>query len=416
MKPESATIKPELPLPEPIRGADPGSFAQYTISERLPKIARQVITDRSWSPESVQSLTTLVDEMPDGLLSPLLDNGAPDSAEWERFLHPHLDQTWLQAPWFVAEIYFFRRVIASTGYLRPGPGSGVDPYTTLKIEGLKPVIGALRTLYAHTNRLLPKFPPSPHQIQETLAFMLRKNTWGNQADLSLWPANDGDSPARPGDDLLTENLLVDHAVPISRYLIKNTQRSQRVDFVLDNGGLELAYDLALADFLLRHEIARVIHLHTKPFPTYVSDATSGDVLSMLDYLEKAPDQQVRDLAQRLNQNLQNSNLILKDDFYWTFPLSGWEMPSALKNELQKSDLIFSKGDANYRRWMGDRHWSFTTPLEDILTYLPAPLALMRVFKSNCLIGIKPGQAEAVGGKDPDWLYDGKWGVIQFYSN
>ncbi len=415
MPPESSTIKPKLPLPDPIRGADPDSFAQYTISERLPKIARQVITDRLWSPEAVGSLTTLVDEMPDGLVSPLLDNGAPDSAEWERFLHPHLDQTWLQAPWFMAEIYFFRRVIASTGYLRPGPGSGVDPYAPLKVEGLKPVLGALRTLYAHTDRLLPKFPPSPHQIQETLAFMLRKNTWGNQADLSLWPADDSDSPARPGDDLLTENLLVDHAEPISRYLIKNAERSQRVDFVLDNGGLELAYDLALADFLLRYEIARVVHLHTKPFPTYVSDATTGDVLSMLDYLGKAPDQPIRNLAQRLFRNIQNGNLILKDDFYWTFPLSGWELPSALKNELQKSDLIVSKGDANYRRWMGDRHWSFTTPLEGVLSYLPAPLALMRVLKSNCLIGIKPGQAESVGGKDPDWLYDGKWGVIQFYS-
>ena len=416
MPPESSTIKPNLPLPEPIRGADPDSFAQYTISERLPNIARQVITNGSWSPDSVQSLTTLVDEMPDGLLSPLLDNGAPDSAEWERFLHPHLDQTWLQAPWFMAEIYFFRRVIASTGYLQPGPGSGIDPYAPLKVEGLKPVLGALRTLYAHPNWLLPKFQPSPHQLQETLAFMLRKNTWGNQADLSLWPADDGDSPVRPGDDLLTENLLVDHAAPISRYLIKNAKRSQRVDFVLDNGGLELAYDLALADFLLQYEIARVVHLHTKPFPTYVSDATTGDVLSMLDYLEKAPDKQVRDLAYRLFRNIQNGSLILKDNFYWTFPLSGWEMPSALKNELQKSDLIVSKGDANYRRWMGDRFWPFTTPLEDILTYLPAPLALMRVFKSNCLIGIKPGQAEAVGGKDPDWLYDGKWGVIQFYSN
>jgi hypothetical protein len=416
MPPESSTIKPKLPLPDPIRGADPDSFAQYTFTERLPNIARQVTTDGSWSSEAVQSLTTLVDVMPEGLLSPLLDNGAPDSAEWERFLRPHLDQTWLQAPWFVAEMYFFRRVIASTGYLRPGPGSGVDPYAPLKTEGLKPVLGALRTLYAHTDRLLPKFPPSPHQIQETLAFMLRKNTWGNQADLSLWPADDGDSPARPGDDLLTENLLVDHAAHISRYLIKNAKRSQRVDFVLDNGGLELAYDLALADFLLRYEIARVVHLHTKPFPTYVSDATTGDVLSMLDYLKKAHDQQARDLAQRLFCNIQNGSLILKDDFYWTFPLSGWEMPSALKNELQKSDLIVSKGDANYRRWMGDRHWPFTTPLEDILNYIPAPLALMRVFKSNCLTGIKPGQVEVVGGKDPDWLYDGKWGVIQFYSN
>jgi len=85
----------------------------------------------------------------------------------------------------------------------------------------------------------------------------------------------------------------------------------------------------------------------------------------------------------------------------------------LRQELSKSALIISKGDANYRRWLGDRHWPHTTPTEDILVYRPAPVLALRVIKSNLIAGLRPGQSEAMDQKDPAWLHDGNWGVIQF---
>jgi hypothetical protein len=200
----------------------------------------------------------------------------------------------------------------------------------------------------------------------------------------------------------------------SKNLAGSQANKGRVDIVLDNGGLELAYDLALADFLIESGLTQRVYLHTKPFPTYVSDATTGDVLSMIDYVSETPDQLVQNMSQRLVQNMQNGSLIIKSDYFWTSPLSGWQMPGDLFLDLAGTDLVISKGDANYRRWLGDLQWPFDTPLEGILNYLQFPLLFLRVFKSNCLAGLEPGQQEEAEKQDPDWLYNGEWGVIQAY--
>ena len=88
------------------------------------------------------------------------------------------------------------------------------------------------------------------------------------------------------------------------------------------------------------------------------------------------------------------------------------MPADLHADLRNSSLILSKGDANYRRWLGDRYWPFTTPAQAVLGYLPAPFAALRVLKSEVVIGLQPGQAQAMDARDPEWLIDGKWGIIQ----
>jgi hypothetical protein len=89
------------------------------------------------------------------------------------------------------------------------------------------------------------------------------------------------------------------------------------------------------------------------------------------------------------------------------------MPSALRKELGQASLVVSKGDANYRRLLGDRYWPHTTPLEDILAYRPAPVLTLRVLKANLIAGLQPGQSEAMQRRDPNWLHNGHWGVIQF---
>jgi hypothetical protein len=48
----------------------------------------------------------------------------------------------------------------------------------------------------------------------------------------------------------------------------------------------------------------------------------------------------------------------------------------------------------------------------VLRYLPAPLAALRVAKSEVVVGLKPGQAEALDEIDPVWKVDGRWGMIQ----
>lgn len=409
-----ASSQPAFELPAPINGSEPGSFAHHTLSERLPNIALQALEDRKWSKESAKKLRALAGDMPHGQLGFLPPDGGPDSFDWIKWLEPLRSQTWLQAPWFAAETYFFRRLVACTGFFNDGYGSKLDPYSRIKSAGLAPVYEGLDSLYTNLHEQFPEPNLSQDRVEEKLLLMLRMNVWGNQADLSLFPDAARKDPHEPSSASLAAHLLVDDALTTSGYLVENRTSSRRVDMVLDNGGLELAYDLALADFLLEHRLTRELHMHAKPFPTYVSDATLPDVLEMVEYFAGAPEKATQNLAKRLKGNIQQGAILLETDFYWTSPLSGWMMPGVLKQELAQSSLVISKGDANYRRWMGDLSWLFDTPVDGILNYLPFPILFLRVFKSNCLAGLQPGQQEQVQAVDPDWLYNGKWGVVQFY--
>ena len=80
--------RPELALPEPLTGLEQGSFAHYTLSERLPNIALQVIEDYEWSPMAKTNLEKLAAEMPDGELGELADNNAPDLSDWKKHIDP----------------------------------------------------------------------------------------------------------------------------------------------------------------------------------------------------------------------------------------------------------------------------------------------------------------------------------------
>jgi hypothetical protein len=189
-----------------------------------------------------------------------------------------------------------------------------------------------------------------------------------------------------------------------------------VDVLLDNAGLELVHDLLLADALLSSRIAGVVHLHAKPHPTFVSDAILSDLLGTMAYLSHLESGEASAVAKRLQEHTQMGRLQLREDFFWTSPLSMWEMPPALRQELGEAALVISKGDANYRRLVGDRHWAFDTPLPGVWNYMPAALLALRVSKSQVMIGLQPGQAQLMDERDPQWLTNGKWGVIQFYPS
>jgi hypothetical protein len=84
----------------------------------------------------------------------------------------------------------------------------------------------------------------------------------------------------------------------------------------------------------------------------------------------------------------------------------------MHQELASAGLLISKGDVNYRRWLGDRRWPFITPIQQILSYRPAPLLLMRVMKAEIVAGLQPGQPEMLYQADPTWQFDGSSGLVQ----
>ena len=91
------------------------------------------------------------------------------------------------------------------------------------------------------------------------------------------------------------------------------------------------------------------------------------------------------------------------------------MPDSLRHDLARSSLIISKGDANYRRLLGDLHWPYTTPFADIVCYSPASLLALRALKSEVAAGLKHDQVDQLDELDSEWLTTGRWGVIQFFN-
>jgi len=396
---------PQFPLP--LYGSEPGSFAEDTLSRRLPGIARSLL-DEPWHPQAQTRLQALVDDMPAGHLRPIQDPNAPDVSIWHTDLMPYLGQTWLEAPWFVAELYFFRRILEATGYFQPGPGQGVDPYRPQKAKGLCGVTGQLEQALA---RLEPVDRRGDEALQERLVSLFHSVTWGNRADLSVWPAG-GAKPQPTADSQREAQLLVDDASAAAQFILMRRDSLSKVDFILDNIGLELAYDLLLADFLLSRGLAEQVRFHAKPFPTYVSDATIPDIRELVAHLSQATEPGVGGLGSRLNACLEDGRLHLQSSFFWTSPLPTWEMPAEMHQELASAGLLISKGDVNYRRWLGDRRWPFTTPIQQILSYRPAPLFLMRVMKAEIVAGLQPGQPEMLYQADPTWQFDGSSGLVQ----
>ena len=406
--------RPKHPLPEPLRGAELGTFAHLTVSERMPRIGRQVLAENDFPPAVVSRLETLIAELPFGRVRPLEDAAAPDASDWDGYVRPYLGQNWLQVPWFFAESYYYRRILEATGYFRPGPLHGVDPYLNQKRLALEAARPAIRMLAKELDPALRKPTADRRREADAIRRLMVKNVWGNQADLSIWSMSDEDRPDHQALDQQQAHLLVDDTGTVINRLLKPGSQLKRVDFILDNFGPELAYDIGLADYLLSTNTAGSVRFHARAHPTFVSDTLIKDIHFAVSDLSSSEDPHVRALGARLREHLRTRRLQLCDDFFWTSPCSFWEMPERIRQELAGADLVISKGDYNYRRLTGDRHWPPTTPFADVVGYFPAPLVILRVLKSETILGLRPGKAEALDKQDPGWLVNGKWGVIQLF--
>ena len=153
----------------------------------------------------------------------------------------------------------------------------------------------------------------------------------------------------------------------------------------------------------------------KNYPLFVSDALARDVRETVTALAASDDEATRALGERLRGYLQSGQVRLRPHRFWTSPLPGWQMPPDLRATLAESDLVIGKGDANFRRLLGDRHWAFSSPLPLVLAYFPAPLLLLRTLKSHVGAGIPPARIAAAQARDPNWTVSGRWGLIQLVT-
>ena len=91
----------------------------------------------------------------------------------------------------------------------------------------------------------------------------------------------------------------------------------------------------------------------------------------------------------------------------------WAQPASLRSDLkQNSALVVVKGDANYRRVLGDRPWPFDAPFTSVASYFPTNVLCLRTLKAELGCGMASAKTDAAAAADDTWLVDGKWGVIQ----
>ena len=183
--------------------------------------------------------------------------------------------------------------------------------------------------------------------------------------------------------------------------------------MLDNAGFELVSDLALADILLSHNLVDQVNLHVKAHPTFVSDVIKADLGKTIQFLTGSEDNDTTQLGKRLETMQKENRIQVKTHYFWTSPLPMWDLPRDIREDLEESSLLISKGDANYRRLLGDREWDFTEGFHKIVNYLPVPLVALRTLKCELAVGLDLDQIQFVFNQDSKWMVNGKWGVIHF---
>lgn len=385
-------------LPPVIETSEPDSFAHYTLKVRIPQIVAETIERNAFPDHIRRAMAELHAELVSGTIRGLREM-TPDRTFWDVVSQPYMGRTWLEVPWYWAEAFCYRRVLEATGYFRPGPWQGVDPFAPQKATEWAPD-AAPKLVEATLHHLSSDQVTRFQQVTQA-------SLWGNRVDLSYHlPTQLGRNRQMMDEQ---SNLLIDDTRRVWQFL--QAQPGRYLALIADNAGTELLMDLLLVDFLLGEKIASKLDLYLKPQPFFVSDAMPQDVEAGLQALSHGG-QGVRALQERIRGYLQAGQLHLLTHWFFPTSLFYFQLPTDLYDGLAATDLVFIKGDANYRRLLGDAHWPPTTPFETVTAYFPSRLVTFRTLKAEVIVGLRPGQAEQLQALDPEWLVNGQRGVIQ----
>ncbi|MCX7787628.1 MAG: damage-control phosphatase ARMT1 family protein [Spirochaetes bacterium] len=389
--------------PKRIMVGDPGSFAQHTLRNRFPEIIGKVAAVLPYRSEERKNLLSLMEEIPEGCIVDPFEEGSvkkeefqpEEVSDWRREIQVWRGSRWIDLPFYFAEAYLYLRILIAVGYYeKSSPYYRKDPFAFLKKEELQGV------LQEPSWESTLERASDPHRA---LVLMLK----GNRVDLSnMTIAQQGRKRVHHDE---SEDLLINHLEVLTDTVVQ----SRRIDIVLDNAGSELICDLHFAYVVLSKGVSkgqRRVVLHGKAAPFFVSDATKRDVLETIDRLGQSDP--YASWGRSLKGFLDSRELEIKDHYFWNGPCHFPSMPPDLKEQFAQSDLVIFKGDANYRRLLEDRKWPYATQLEDLLTWFPTNLAVLRTLKSEILVGISEEKAQEMFARDPNWLINGKWGIVQ----
>ncbi len=377
----------------PIRTDESNAFAHNTMKVRIPAIMREVQRLNPDYPAQIQAaLDRLHDAIANDAPIAALKLPAPDADDWAKACAEHAGETWHSTQWWFAEVYFYRLLMEAVRWHE----TRRDPFAPKKAEEL-----ASPSLWAMLNTALELHGAAP---EERLPAAILQALWGNRIDLSFAPS------LAHGHDWTHDDLLVaDHEAAAQHIL----RERGTVHIVHDNTGTELAADLALVDALLDAGVERVI-LHLKAHPTFVSDATVKDMLHMVDTMRSGKHgAAVQGLGERLQSAFLDGRVRYAPDAYWNSSRFLQDLPPRLEAVFTSATMVVIKGDANYRRAVGDILWPYDTPLTQALGSFQHPTLLLRTLKSDTLAAMPRAIGEQLDVADAAWRVNGRRGVIQF---
>lgn len=390
----------KIEKPDWIRTSDEGSFAEFTIKNRKPDIIEKILELNSYSEDVELRLNFFCEEITNRHGVKPLTEIALDSELWNSQLQVYGEVTWFDLPWYFAESFFYRRLLECTGYYQIGhKGYLEDPFSIQKQEQMRQDLDGMLSM---------QWLFSPKSPKRTLSAHLLAALWGNRADLSNLKVN----LAQVGEEVEGAghlHLLIDGILQVETAI---SETYENIAYVTDNVGRELFADLALVDYILTNDLIEHVTFMVKPGPLFVSDAMRKDVDLSVQLLCESTSVTIQDAGRRIQSLVKEGRLIvLEEPSLCDFHMFE-EMPWDFGRNLAAFDLVIIKGDANYRRVIGDRHWKYTQPIDPIVEYFPSDLLLMRTLKSEIMVGLTSLQVEELNRKYENWLVDGFCGVVQ----
>jgi uncharacterized protein with ATP-grasp and redox domains len=369
------------------------------LDERHPALIERVRRATPYPPGHRRALDALLDEITKGTVEPL-DPAEQGAGLWRD--EPYYGQRWADVPFLWAESFFYRKLLAALRHFTPGAWLGIDPFAPFKnaeLAGSK-VDDELAALDR-----LPHLAP-----EEQDRTLLLSSLWGNRADLGFQLSA---GEAGLGDRV--QGLVVDDSDALWDILAAEKPGEPdgpgKVCLVTDNAGPELLPDLVLAEHLLATGRAASVVLHLKPYPYYVSDATTTDTLACLDRLTGSSGRAAA-VGERLRDAVGDGRLILRSHPFSCAPHSYDRMPADLREDFASATLTVMKGDLNYRRLVGDRHWPATTPFTEATAYFPGPVAALRTLKCDVVTGLTPATLAELDAGTESWRTSGTHALIQ----
>ena len=365
------------------------SFAHHTVINRLPGIVKSIVQNNTLDAETIGRLEELIRGIPESPLELL-----PETSDVNIRINSEIRKNayrWNKAPFIFIENYLYHLLSEIMDF----KNNGKDYFSFKKNEDVISNKAAFVSYIEKFDEL------SASKYEEAFRNILYLNILGNKADLSQL------SDLRNGK----MKLLIDDTEKAAGFF----QAAKRIDIVLDNSGEELFFDVLFAHFLLNKTKIEKVALHFKTIPYFVSDALKSDFYFLLQ--EISSNENGKNFAHAIDQYIGADKLLLCEDAFWSDTDEFRNIPEHIRILLNESDLVVFKGDLNYRKLVGDRHWDLSTKTADITDYMKKSSLIIRILKSELLTGLNadPPAGEIPGSCDKTWMYNGEYGIIQFIA-